>query len=73
MDESLQQLGVAEIQCVDSPFDPRTMNAADIEETGDVSDGTVLQIYRAGYMIDNEVLRPAQVKVARTPGNMPVD
>ncbi len=73
MDESLQQLGVAEIQCVDNPFDPRTMNAADIEETSDVSDGTVLQIYRAGYMINNEVLRPAQVKVARTPGNMPVD
>ena len=73
MDESLQQLGVAEIQCVDNPFDPRTMNAVDIEETGDISDGTVLQIYRAGYMINNEVLRPAQVKVARTPGNMPVD
>ena len=73
MDESLQQLGVAEIQCVDNPFDPRTMNAVDIEETGDISDGTVLQIYRAGYMINNEVLRPAQVKVARTPGNMPMD
>ncbi len=73
MDESLQQLGVAEIQCVDNPFDPRTMNAVDIEETGEISDGTVLQIYRAGYMINNEVLRPAQVKVARTPGNMPVD
>jgi molecular chaperone GrpE (heat shock protein) len=49
------------------------MNAVDIEQTGEVSDGTVLQIYRAGYMIDNEVLRPAQVKVARAPGKMPVD
>jgi molecular chaperone GrpE len=73
MDESLQQLGVAEIQCVDNPFDPRTMNAIDIVETGEVSDGTVLQIYRAGYMIDNEVLRPAQVKVARAPGKTLVD
>jgi molecular chaperone GrpE len=73
VDESLQQLGVAEIQGVDNPFDPRTMNAVDIEQTGEVSDGTVLQIYRAGYMIDNEVLRPAQVKVARAPGKMPVD
>jgi molecular chaperone GrpE len=73
MDESLQQLGVAEIQCVENPFDPRTMNAVDIEETGEVSDGTVLQIYRAGYMIDNEVLRPAEVKVARAPRKTPAD
>ncbi len=73
MDESLQLLGVAEIQCVDNPFDPRTMNAVDIEETGQGPDGTVLQIYRAGYMIDNEILRPAQVKVARDPGKRPVD
>jgi len=67
MDESLQQLGVAEILCVGNPFDPKTMNAVDIEETGEVPDGTVLEIYRAGYMIDNEVLQPVQVKVARTP------
>lgn len=73
MDESLQQLGVAEIQCVDKPFDPRTMNAVDIEETGEASDGTVLEIYRAGYMIDNDVLRPAEVKVARAPGKTPVE
>jgi molecular chaperone GrpE len=73
IDESLQQLGVAEIQCVDNPFDPRTMNAVDIEETGEISDGTVLQIYRAGYMIDDEVLRPAQVKLAMAPRKTPVD
>jgi molecular chaperone GrpE len=68
IDESLQHLGVAEIQCVGHPFDPRTMNGVDIEETGEVPDGTVLELYRAGYMIDNEVLQPAQVKVARAPG-----
>ena len=72
MDESLQQLGVTEIQCVDNPFDPRTMNAVDVEETGEASDGSVLEVYRAGYMIDNEVLRPAEVKVARAPGKSPL-
>jgi molecular chaperone GrpE (heat shock protein) len=49
------------------------MNAVDIEETGEISDGTVLQIYRAGYMIDDEVLRPAQVKLAMAPRKTPVD
>jgi hypothetical protein len=67
INEALQQLGVTEIICEGIPFDPRTMNAADIEETGEVPDGTVLAVYRTGYMIDNQVLQPAQVKVARAP------
>ncbi|MBC8248012.1 MAG: nucleotide exchange factor GrpE [Deltaproteobacteria bacterium] len=67
IDEALQQLGVNEIACEGEPFDPRIMNAADIEETGDVPDGSVLEVYRTGYMIDTEVLQAARVKVARTP------
>jgi molecular chaperone GrpE len=66
IDETLQPLGVTEIVCDGKPFDPRVMKAADIEETGEVPDGTVLEVYRTGYMIDAEVLQPAQVKVART-------
>jgi GrpE len=65
IDEALQQLGVNEIVCEGKAFDARIMNAVDIEETGEVSDGTVLEVYRTGYMIDTEVLLPAQVKVAR--------
>jgi molecular chaperone GrpE len=68
IDEALQTLGVTEIVCDGKPFDPRVMQAADIEETGEVPDGTVLEVYRTGYMIEAEVLQPAQVKVARTFG-----
>ena len=67
IDEALQPLGVTEIVCDGKPFDPKVMKAADIEETGEVPDGTVLEVYRTGYMIDTEVLQPAQVKVARAP------
>jgi molecular chaperone GrpE len=67
IDEALQPLGVTEIVCNGKPFDPRVMKAADIEETGEVPDGTVLEVYRTGYMIDAEILQPAQVKVARAP------
>ena len=67
VDETLQSLGVTEIVCEGQPFDPRIMHAADIEETGKVLEGTVLEVYRTGYMIDTEVLQPAQVKVARAP------
>lgn len=65
IDEALQQLGVNEIVCEGKAFDARIMSAVDIEETGEVSNGTVLEVYRTGYMIDTDVLQPAQVKVAR--------
>jgi molecular chaperone GrpE len=67
IDEALQQLGVSEIICEGQPFDPRKMNAVDVEETVDVPDGIVLEVYRTGYMIDANVLQPARVKVARAP------
>jgi molecular chaperone GrpE len=67
IDEALQQLGVSEIICEGKPFDPRKMNAVDVEETADVPDGIVLEVYRTGYMIDTNVLQTARVKVARMP------
>jgi len=67
IDEALQQLGVSEIICEGKPFDPRKMNAVDVEETADVPDGIVLEVYRTGYMIDTDVLQTARVKVARAP------
>ena len=67
IDEALQQLGVSVIICEGKPFDPHKMNAVDVEETADVPDGIVLEVYRTGYMIDTNVLQPARVKVARGP------
>jgi len=67
IDDALQPLGVTEIVCDGKFFDPKVMKAADIEETGKVPDGTVLEVYRTGYMIDAEILQPAEVKVARAP------
>jgi molecular chaperone GrpE (heat shock protein) len=73
IDEALQQLGVNEIVCQGKPFDPRIMNAVDIAETREAPDGTVLEVYRPGYMIDTDVLQPAQVKVARAPEQTTMD
>jgi molecular chaperone GrpE len=67
IDEALQQLEVNEIICEGKPFDPQKMNAVDVEETADVPDGIVLEVYRTGYMIDTDVLQTARVKVARAP------
>jgi len=67
LDETMRQFGVFAISCEDKPFDPNVMSAVDIEENTDVSDGTVLEVYRTGYATDTEIIQPAQVKVARTP------
>jgi molecular chaperone GrpE (heat shock protein) len=39
----------------------------DVEETEQAAEGTVVEVYRAGYEWKGEVYRPAQVKVARKP------
>jgi molecular chaperone GrpE (heat shock protein) len=41
------------------------MHAVDVEETDQQAEGTVLEVYRAGYEWKGEVHRPARVKVAR--------
>lgn len=65
LDQTLREFDAREIRCQGQPFDPRRMNAIDTEESSDAADGTVLEVYRAGYEWNGEVFRPAQVKVAR--------
>jgi len=67
LDEEIKEFGASEIDCEGKLFDPSLMTALDIEERTDLPDGTVLEVYRTGYVIDGELLRPAQVKVARAP------
>jgi len=67
LNETIGEFGVFEIDCEGKSFDPNTMTAVDMEERVDISDGTVLEVFRTGYATDNEIIRPAQVKVARAP------
>ncbi len=67
LDETMQRFGVFEIPCEGKPFDPKVMTAVDMEERTDISDGTVLEVFRTGYATDNEIIRAAEVRVARAP------
>jgi molecular chaperone GrpE len=67
LDETLDDLNAHEIRCEGQPFDPRRMNAIDKEDSSVVPEGTVLEVYRAGYEWNGEVFRPAQVKVSCAP------
>jgi hypothetical protein len=69
LDDLLFQFQVQPIECEGRQFDPRRMNAVDVEETDRAAEGTVLSVYRVGYEWNGELFRPAQVRVARRPGN----
>ena len=67
LDDLLAEYTVRPIECEGEAFDPRRMNAVEVEETSEVMDGIVLAVYRTGYEWNGEVYRPAQVRVARLP------
>ena len=67
LDQVLEDFNVHEIVCEGQPFDSRRMNAIDRESSGDVLEGTVLEVYRRGYEWNGEVFRAAQVKVSCAP------
>jgi len=69
LDEALVDGGIDRIVCLGRIFDPQRMTAVDIEETGTVAEGTVVDIYRDGYEWNGMVYRTAQVKVARNTGS----
>lgn len=59
----LKEYGVSEIEVLNKPFDPLTSEAIEIVE-GD-KDNTVVDILRKGYRLGEQILRVAQVKVAK--------
>jgi molecular chaperone GrpE len=65
LDEALARIGVRSIDCIGRPFDPLAMKAIDVGYDSDAPDGTVLEVYRQGYLRGETLYRPAEVKVAR--------
>jgi molecular chaperone GrpE len=64
LDQLLAQEGVKEIDAEGQPFDPRLEEAIHRVNDAGVEDGTVVEVFRKGYTLNDEVLRPAQVIVS---------
>ncbi|MBI2933611.1 MAG: nucleotide exchange factor GrpE [Planctomycetes bacterium] len=58
--------GVKPIEARGAPFDPGLHEALGAVESAGVPADSVIEVLRPGYMLHERVLRPAQVKVART-------
>ena len=61
---TLEGLGVRPISPIGQQFDPARHEAVtSVASTGSAPAGTVVGVIRTGYLIGEEVLRPAQVAV----------
>lgn len=61
----LEQKGLKPIATVGETFDPHVHEVLLQEEREDVDRETVVEELRAGYLLHDRVLRPAQVKIAK--------
>jgi len=59
--EGLEQIPVAPME----PFDPNLHEAVLAEDREDLERDSVLEVFRKGYMFEQDLLRPALVKVGR--------
>lgn len=63
--ETLAKQGVTPIPAVGEPFDAELHEAVMLDEDTDQPDETVTAELRRGYTLNNRVIRPAMVKVAK--------
>ena len=65
LEAALLQWGIQRTGEVGEPFDPQRMAVIEVEPKPGVPDGSVLEVYRSGYVVNGRVLATARVKVAR--------
>jgi molecular chaperone GrpE len=70
LQEILARFGAEPMNALGAPFDPHRHEAmARVDTAGDPPDGTVVEEYRRGWILDGKVLRPALVAVAKLAGD----
>ena len=65
--------GVTKVESLGKPYDPAFAEALLFRETEDGEEGTVVEVFREGYMYKDRVLRAAQVVVAKRPEQSETD
>jgi len=61
----LERYGIRRVQPINEPFNPHLHQAVMEIQRSDVPTGTIVQIFQAGFMIEDRVLRPAMVAVSK--------
>jgi molecular chaperone GrpE len=64
LDDLLRRLSLREVAAEGRPFDPSTMRAVEAVVRDGTAPGTVLDVYRTGWLSGETVIRFAEVRVA---------
>ena len=71
--DALKGHGVKRIDALGQPFDPNLHEAMMRRSEPDKDDNTVLEVYQAGYMMGEQVLRPSKVIVNKIEEEKPAE
>jgi molecular chaperone GrpE len=63
----LMRMGIEPVESIGQFFDPHVHEAVTIEQTSEHEANTVIEEFQKGYKLGDQLLRPAQVKVAASP------
>ena len=66
LEDILKKYGITKIPVeIGKPFDPKTQESFMEEISAQYPEGSVLEEIETGYFLNNQVLRPAKVKIAK--------
>ena len=65
--QSLEKFGIVQIDPQGQPFDPERHEAMTVQESTAVVPDHVLMVVQKGYLLNDRLMRPAKVIVARAP------
>lgn len=71
LDTTLTKHGVKEIEPNGQRFNPEFHQAMTLQESRDSAPGTVLAVVQKGYLLNDRLVRPAMVIVAKAPEDRP--
>lgn len=63
----LTRMGIEPVESVGHHFDPHLHEAVTIEQTSEHEANMIIEEFQRGYKLGDQLLRPAQVKVAASP------
>jgi len=69
----ISESGVTPFEALGEPFDPHVHAALMHEPSDEYAEGLVSEVLQSGYMLRDQVLRPAMVKVSAGPGPTSID
>jgi molecular chaperone GrpE len=61
--ELLKKYNVVEIDALNKPFDPNLHQALSKEESDDVTEPTISEVYQKGFLYNGKLLKPTLAKV----------